>query len=138
GSPQAATIVVASSTPGSVSNIMYGASSTVPTNAGTYAVTASFVPTDTTDYTTLTGLSAGNFVIKQATQTIAFGTAPTVVVGSNGTVSATGGASGNAVMFNSTTTTICTTGGTNGSTVTGVIPGTCTIQATQAGNTNYA
>ena len=39
------------------------------TTAGTYAVTADFVPTDTTNYNTLTGLSAGNFVISKATPT---------------------------------------------------------------------
>ena len=35
------------------------------TTAGTYAVTADFVPTDTTNYNTLIGLSAGNFVIAE-------------------------------------------------------------------------
>ncbi len=70
----------------------------------------------------------------KANQTIAFGTAPGVVVGGTGTVSATGGASGNPVTFTSTTTGVCTV---TGSTVTGVTPGTCTIAANQAGNTNY-
>jgi uncharacterized repeat protein (TIGR02543 family) len=67
-------------------------------------------------------------------QTILFGTAPSVVVGGTGTVSATGGASGNAVTFSSTTSGVCTV---SGNTVTGVIAGTCTIAANQLGNTNY-
>ncbi|APV51515.1 hypothetical protein BWI17_18560 [Betaproteobacteria bacterium GR16-43] len=55
------------------------------------------------------------------------------------TVSATGGGSGNPVMFTSLSTPICTTSGTNGSTVTvtGTL-GTCTIAANQAGNANFA
>ena len=39
------------------------------TSAGTYAVTADFVSTDTTNYNSLIGLSAGNFVIQKATPT---------------------------------------------------------------------
>ena len=57
-----------SSTPGAVTSILTGGAAT-QTTAGTYAVTANFVPTDTTDYNTLTGLSAGNFVIQKATPT---------------------------------------------------------------------
>jgi hypothetical protein len=48
---------------GVVSNIQYDGSSTVPTNVGTYAITADFVPTDTTNYNNLIDASAGNFVI---------------------------------------------------------------------------
>ena len=69
GSPQAATVgITVSSVPGAVANILTGGAAT-KTNAGTYAVTADFVPTDTTNYNTLTGLSAGNFVIHKATPT---------------------------------------------------------------------
>ncbi len=56
-----------------------------------------------------------------------FGTAPF-------TVSATA-SSGLPVSFNSQTTSVCTV---SAATVTLVSVGTCTIQATQAGNTNYA
>lgn len=52
-------------------------------------------------------------------------------------VSATGGASGQPVVFASLTAGTCTTGGVNGSTVTFVSEGTCTIQATQAGNSKF-
>ena len=69
GSPQAATVgITVSSVPGAVANILTGGAAT-KTNAGTYAVTADFVPTDTANYNTLTGLSAGNFVIQKATPT---------------------------------------------------------------------
>ena len=69
GSGQAALVsITTSSVPGTVANILTGGSAT-QTNANTYAVTADFVPTDTTNYETLTGLSAGNFVIDQKTLT---------------------------------------------------------------------
>src|SRR5204863_4381736 len=69
GSPLAATVAVSlSSVPGSPANVLTGGAAT-KTNAGTYAVTADFVPTDSANYTTLTGLAAGNFVIDKATPT---------------------------------------------------------------------
>ena len=64
GSPQAAT--VNGSVAGTASNVKYNGSATVPTVPGTYAVTADFAPTDSTDYNSLTGASAGNFVINPA------------------------------------------------------------------------
>ena len=56
--------ITASNTPGSVQNILTGGAAT-QTASGTYAVTANYIPADT-NYTTLTGLSAGNFTINQA------------------------------------------------------------------------
>ncbi len=70
-------------------------------------------------------------------QTITFGAAPTVIVGGTGTVSATGGASGNAVVFSSTTPSVCIVSGLNGETVTRLSVGTCTIAADQPGNATY-
>ena len=65
----AATVSVsASSVPGTVTNILTGGTAT-KTAAGTYAVTADFVPTDTANYTSLIDLAAGNFVITKATPT---------------------------------------------------------------------
>src|SRR5207248_11243749 len=65
-SDKTATVSIsASSVPGSVANILTGGAAT-KTNAGTYTVTADFVPNDTTNYNTLPGLSAGNFVIQKA------------------------------------------------------------------------
>ncbi len=49
----------------------------MPTTAGTcYSVTANFTPSDTTDYNSLTGASAGNFVISKATPTVALSSSP--------------------------------------------------------------
>ena len=56
--------VVVASTDGTVSNVKYNGSDTVPSAAGTYAVTADFAPTDNSNYSSLTAATAGNFVIK--------------------------------------------------------------------------
>ena len=74
GSAQAA--AVSGSVPGTVSNVKYNGSATVPTNAGTYAITADFAPTDTTNYNSLTAASAGNFVINKGTATLSVTNSP--------------------------------------------------------------
>ena len=68
GSPIAATVT--GSVAGTVSNILYAGSATVPTNVGTYAITADFVPADGTNYSSLTAASAGSFIINKATPTV--------------------------------------------------------------------
>ena len=69
GSRLAATVAIsASSVPGATANVLTGGAAT-QTNAGTYAVTADFVPTDSANYNSLTGPAAGNFVIDKATPT---------------------------------------------------------------------
>lgn len=73
-------------------------------------------------------------VVNKANQVIVFNAAPNVSVGGTGTVSATGGNSGNSVTFTSTTTAICTI---SGATVAGLAVGTCSITANQLGNGNY-
>ena len=65
GSPIAATISCSGS--GAVSNIKYDGSSTTPTNAATYAVTANCAAA--TNYNAGTDLVAGNFTINQAVDT---------------------------------------------------------------------
>ncbi|MCX7111293.1 MAG: type I secretion C-terminal target domain-containing protein [Proteobacteria bacterium] len=81
--------------------------------------------------------------LAKANQTITFGTAPSVIFNGTGTVSATGGASGNPVTLISQTTGVCTFGNivNNGvsvsATVTGVAAGACTIAADQTGNASY-
>jgi hypothetical protein len=77
GAAQSATIV--GSTAGAVSNIKYNGSATVPTDAGTYAVTADFTPDDTANFNSLTGAPAGNFVIEQAASAVTV-TCPSSVV----------------------------------------------------------
>ena len=70
GAGQSATVSIsASSVPGAVTTILTGGAAS-QTTAATYAVTASFVPTNTANYSTLTGLSAGNFVINKVNLTI--------------------------------------------------------------------
>lgn len=61
GTPQAA--ILASSVPGEISNVRYDGLATEPTDIGTYAVTADFVPLDTTNYLSLTCAPAGDFEI---------------------------------------------------------------------------
>ena len=86
------------------------------------------------------GVQTINFVTS-ANITVGANTAPSttatnanITVGGTGVISATGGGSGNPVVFTSSTPTQCTSSGTNGSTITGVAAGTnnCTILANQA------
>jgi uncharacterized delta-60 repeat protein/uncharacterized repeat protein (TIGR01451 family) len=71
------------------------------------------------------------------TQSITF-ESPTVYAGGPRTLSASGGASGNPVVFNSTTPAICTTSGANGATLTRVAVGACVITANQAAGAGFA
>ena len=130
-------------------------------NAVTFTSTTPLICTVSgTNGSTVTALTAGNCILAanqagnanytaapQATQTIVvsagaqsvtFGLAPALAVGGTATVTATGGASGNAVTFTSTTPLICTVSGTNGSMVTALTAGNCILAANQAGNANYA
>jgi len=63
-----AAAVSSSGTSGIVSAILTGGADS-QTTAGTYAVTADFAPADTSNYNTLTGVSAGDFTIGKATPT---------------------------------------------------------------------
>jgi exo-beta-1,3-glucanase (GH17 family) len=74
-----------------------------------------------------------NFMAK-TDQHIIFGPPPQVVVGGTGTVSATGGKSGNPVVFSTLTSDVCTI---SGNLVSGEAVGSCTIAANQTGNDNY-
>lgn len=152
---------------GSAPTVVVGGSGTVTATGGASgnpvtftSLTTSICTVSGTNGSTVTGVAVGtctiaanqtgdatnyyaaaqvtqNMTVGMGSQTITFGAAPTVVVGGTGTVSATGGASGNPVTFTSTTTGVCTVSGTNGSTVTGVAVGTCIIAANQLGNANY-
>ena len=75
-----------------------------------------------------------SFTIGAGTQTISFGTAPSLNVGGTGTVSATSDKGQTPVTFTSTTPAVCSV---TGSTVTALTAGQCTIKADQAGNPNY-
>jgi hypothetical protein len=75
-----------------------------------------------------------SFQVTKASQTITFGALSSQPYGTPVTISATA-SSGLAVVFYSLTPHVCTVSGT---TVTLVAVGTCTIEATQAGNVDYA
>jgi YD repeat-containing protein len=97
--------------------------------------------TTTTTTVTVGGVSSlfqsNTIAFSKLGQIISFGAAPSVIVGGTAKVSATGGASGNPVIFSSTTPLVCSISGSNGSTVTGLAVGNCIIAANQAGNDNY-
>ena len=86
GSPQAAVIRSAylpdGIVPGTITNVLYNGSATVPTNAGTYAVTADFTPSDTTNYNSLTADPPGNFVIEKAAPSLTLSNSPLTYDGS--------------------------------------------------------
>ena len=67
----------------------------LPTNAGTYAVTADFTPTDTTNYNSLSGASAGSFVIAPVTPTLSVTNSPVVFNGLPQAAVVTGSIPGN-------------------------------------------
>jgi uncharacterized repeat protein (TIGR01451 family) len=68
-------------------------------------------------------------------------TAPTTgLAGASTTLSATGGGSGNPVVFSvdpSSGAGVCNVSGTNGTTLTYTAPGTCVVDANQAGSPSY-
>ena len=76
-----------------------------------------------------------------AAQTITFPSPGPGVVGQSGTLTATGGGSGNPVVFSvdaSSGAGVCSVSGTSGSTVNYLAAGTCVIDANQAGGSGYA
>lgn len=61
---------VSGSVSGIVSNVKYDGSGMAPAIPGSYAVTADFTPYNTASFTTLSGASAGNFVIGKLPSTV--------------------------------------------------------------------
>ena len=131
--PQSATVV--GSVPGSVSNIKYAGSATVPTDVGTYAITADFTPVDSTNYLSLTGAAAGDFVIAGSSQTITFDTLSDKTYGDADFLVSASASSGLAVSFASQTAGVCSV---NIATVHILSIGTCAVRASQAGDSNYS
>jgi len=101
-----------------------GTPSTVGTFNFTMKATDAFGDSNTQAYT---------ITVSPASQTITFGAIAAQTVGTPLTLSASASSS-LAVSFASTTSSVCTVSGT---TATMLTSGTCTIQATQAGNANY-
>jgi hypothetical protein len=101
--------------------------------AGSWTLTATFTPTDSTDYVSA-GTTSTTLTVNQAAQTINFAAiASPVKYTSAIQLSATGGASGNAVTFSvvSGPATIL------GNTLIITAPGAVVVEADQAGNSNY-
>ena len=103
-----------------------------PTAAGTYAVTVT-----ATDTTSASGSAAFSIAVSKATQLISFTAPATGTVGGSAVLSATGGGSGNPVVFSvdaSSGSGVCSV---SGSTVSYLAAGSCVIDANQAGNAGY-
>jgi hypothetical protein len=136
GNPQAASI--SGSVAGTVATILYDGSATIPTNAGTYAVIADFTPTDTTNYNTLLGGSAGNFVIGNldTQETLSFTGQTVNFQDTFAALSITGWSGTGAVTFavSDAGTADCSA---SGSTLSYATSGTCGVTATKASDTNY-
>jgi hypothetical protein len=102
-------------------------------NAGTSIITATFTPTNTVDYNSTT--TTMTITVVGIGQTITFGALSDKIISDTPpTLSATS-TSGLTVAFTSATTGVCTVSGTS---VTFVGPGTCTINANQAGDATRA
>lgn len=84
----------------------------------------------------LSGCSNDGPAIAANPQSISFGTAPPLALGSTATVTASA-SSGLAVSFSSSTPTVCSVNSSSG-VVTDISVGTCIIAANQSGNTLYA
>ena len=123
GSAIAATVTCSST--GTVSNVLYGGSSNAPAGAGTYAITANCSANG--NYAAVTGASAGNFVINQATPTLSVTNTPQTYNGSAiaAAVTCSSGGTVSNVKYNTSST----------------VPtniGTYAITANCAANGNYA
>jgi hypothetical protein len=75
--------------------------------------------------------------LQEAAQTIAFASLPNVRVADSPIIVSATASSGLAVTFTSSTPVVCTAGGVNGSTITLLVSGTCTVVAHQGGDNNY-
>ena len=79
--------------------------------------------------------------VGKTAQSISFAPPASASVGGSATFSATGGRSGNPVVFSLDPTSgpeVCSVSGTNGTTVNYAAAGSCVIDANQAGNSTYA
>jgi gliding motility-associated-like protein len=112
-------------------SVTYDGSATAPVAAGSYAVVASLT---NANYTAVN--ATGTLVISKTTQTINFTALASKTYGDAPfALTATGGASGNAISYTSSNTAVATI---SGNTVTIVGAGTTTITANQLGNVNYS
>jgi thermitase len=118
----------------------------VCTASGTSPATVTLLATGTC---TVSATQAGNaiynpapavnrsFTVSKANQTISFAALAAKTMAQSPVIVVATASSGLTVLFNSTTPSICTSGGTNGATITLLGPGTCTVRATQSGDSVY-
>ena len=126
GNPRSA---FTSTSPGSLFvSITYNGSGAAPTNAGTYSVVATIIDQR------FQGSASGTLTINKALQTISFAAIPNQTSASTLTLSATGGPSTSPVTFSVTSGPAVITN-SNSLAFTG--PGSVTVTASQAGDTNY-
>jgi hypothetical protein len=87
-----------------------------------------------------TASQALSITVAQGAQAISFTAPATGTAGHSAALTATGGGSGNPVVFTvdaSSGAGVCTVSGADGSTVNYAAAGSCVIDANQAGNANY-
>jgi hypothetical protein len=102
-------------------------------SVGTQTLSVTFTPTDSSDYTTATGTV--QLTVNTIPQTISFTSPSPLTYGSAPiTLTATGGASGNPIIFS----IISGSGSITGSTLTINGAGSVVVAANQAGNASYA
>ena len=80
---------------------------------------------------------AQSFTVVRADQTITFATLPAATLAESPLTVAATASSGLAVVFTTTTPAVCTAGGANGSAITLLKAGQCTVHAAQPGTTGY-
>ncbi|HYC36973.1 MAG TPA: DUF4214 domain-containing protein [Usitatibacter sp.] len=103
------------------------------TAAGDYTFTLS-----ATDAEGFSGSRTYAVQIGKIAQSIVFASLADREIGSAFDITAQGGASGNPVIFSVSTPSTCSASNANGSKITPTALGTCTVEATQAGNANFA
>ena len=114
---------------------------TTGTVSGTYQWDASY--SGDTNNSSVPDISDPSEVVTVVvgSQTISWTAPASGTVGGSATLSATGGASGNPVVFSVDATSgagVCNVSGTNGTAVNYTAAGSCVIDANQAGNSDYA
>ena len=85
--------------------------------------------------------ATGGYVVNKGAQAISFSAPAPGTVGTTATLSATGGPSGNVVVFSIDATSgagVCNVSGIDGTTLGYTAPGSCVVDANQATSTDYA